>query len=239
MNSALAPSLTEPPGQTQRPTWGHAVKAMILNGLGFVNQRLSLVPLSCQHKPTHRLIALGIEAQPRQDAMLRRALDTLDDYGVTELYRLIAVTAAPRLGVTPRFAHLDSPSVHVDGRDNSTEEPDAHIIHIRRSDSRDHRPNLTQVLLNLIVEHQAGLPLLMKPLSGTTSRASAFGQVVSAPIAQMQTTYGPTYMEQLAQHLAIRRIQEIFRTNTDRLYHWADDRQVPADNNLAKRYLCP
>ena len=42
-----------------------------------------------------------------------------------------------------------------------------------------------------------------------------------------------------AQHLAIRRIQEIFHENQQRLYRWADDRQIPADNNLAERDLRP
>jgi len=42
-----------------------------------------------------------------------------------------------------------------------------------------------------------------------------------------------------AQHLAIRRIQEIFHDNEQRLYRWADDRQIPADNNLAERDLRP
>lgn len=42
-----------------------------------------------------------------------------------------------------------------------------------------------------------------------------------------------------AKHLAIRHIQDIFRDNPTRLYHWANDRRVPADNNLAERDLRP
>jgi len=42
-----------------------------------------------------------------------------------------------------------------------------------------------------------------------------------------------------AHHQAIRRIQDIFRENEGRLYHWADNRAVPADNNLAERDLRP
>jgi hypothetical protein len=45
-------------------------------------------------------------------------------------------------------------------------------------------------MLDLMVEHQAGLPLLMPPLSGHTSEAPAVGDVVTAHIAQLQTTYG-------------------------------------------------
>lgn len=175
-------------------TRGNAVKAMVLNGLGFVHHQLYLVPMFFQNKPTQRLIAPGIAAQHLHDDTLGRALDTLYEYGVTELYSLIATTAAKRLGLTPTFAHLDSTSFHVDGRSNSDEEPDAHVIHIPRGYSRDHRPDLHQVMLDLMVEHQAGIPVLMKPLSGNTSDATDFGQVVKEHIAQLQTTYGTTYL---------------------------------------------
>ena len=44
---------------------------------------------------------------------------------------------------------------------------------------------------------------------------------------------------QPAQHLGIRRIQDIFTENSPRLYHWVTNRQVPADNNRAERELRP
>lgn len=46
-------------------------------------------------------------------------------------------------------------------------------------------------------------------------------------------------MAQPAHHQGIRSIQDIFREHADRLYHWAEDRAVPADNNLAERDLRP
>jgi transposase len=52
---------------TRMVTVGQAVKAMILNGLGCVNQQRSLVPRFFQHKPTHRLMAPGIEAKHLND----------------------------------------------------------------------------------------------------------------------------------------------------------------------------
>ena len=42
-----------------------------------------------------------------------------------------------------------------------------------------------------------------------------------------------------AQHGAIRNIQRIFQHNEARLYRWADDRRIPAENNLAERDLRP
>ena len=139
--------------ETRFVTVGNAVKAMVLNGLGFVNQQLYLVPMFFHNKPTQRLVAPGIDAEHLNDDALGRALETLYAYGVTELYSLIAATAAERLGLAPRFAHLDSTSFHLDGRYNSDEEPDAQVIHITRGYSRDHRPDLNQVMLELIIEH--------------------------------------------------------------------------------------
>lgn len=46
-------------------------------------------------------------------------------------------------------------------------------------------------------------------------------------------------VEAPAVHLGIRRIQDIFHDNAHRMYHWAEDRSVPAENNLAERDLRP
>ena len=77
-------------------TVGEAVKAMVLHGLGFINQALYLVPRFFQDKPTSRLISPRVTPQQLNDDALGRALDTLYGAGVTELYSLIAATAAQR-----------------------------------------------------------------------------------------------------------------------------------------------
>ena len=58
-------------------TAGHAVKAMVLNGLGFVNHQLSLVPHFFHNKPTSRLIAPAMQASHLNDETLGRTLETL------------------------------------------------------------------------------------------------------------------------------------------------------------------
>jgi transposase len=63
-------------------------------------------------------------------------------------------------------------------------------MHITRGHSRDQRPDLTQGMLDVLVAHQAGIPVLMQPLSGNRSDAQAFGQIVSEPMGQLQPTYG-------------------------------------------------
>ena len=79
-------------------TVGEAVKAMVLNGLGCINQTLDLVPRFFQNKPTFRLIAPRVIPAQLNDDALGRALDTLYDSGVTALYSRMAATAAKRLG---------------------------------------------------------------------------------------------------------------------------------------------
>jgi hypothetical protein len=91
---ALIDHATQQNPETRLLTVGNAIKAMVLNGLGLVNQQLYPVPRFFQRTPTHRLSTPGIEAPHRNDDTLRRALETLDDDGVTTRYRLVAVTAA-------------------------------------------------------------------------------------------------------------------------------------------------
>jgi DNA-binding transcriptional LysR family regulator len=50
--------------ETRVVTVGTAVKAMVLNGLGFVPQPLYLVPRFFPNQPTPRLVAPSIEAEP-------------------------------------------------------------------------------------------------------------------------------------------------------------------------------
>lgn len=106
----------------------------------------------------------------------------------------MAVSAAKRLGLTPTSTHLDTTSFQVDGRYNSDEEPTEQVVHITKGYRRDHRPDLNQVMWALRVEHQAGIPVLMQPLSGHSSAGKAFGHMVREPMARLQTTYGTTYL---------------------------------------------
>jgi transposase len=76
-------------------------------------------------------------------------LDALYDAGVSGLYQQIAEKVVGHLKVTCEFTHLDSTSFHYDGKANSDEEAPT-AIQITKGYSRDHRPNLNQVVLNLI-----------------------------------------------------------------------------------------
>src|SRR4051794_16321334 len=55
---------------------GRALKAMVLNGLGFANRRLYLVPEFFRNKPTERLVGEGISPEHLNDDALGKAFWT-------------------------------------------------------------------------------------------------------------------------------------------------------------------
>lgn len=170
---------------------GQALKAMVLNGLGFANRRLYLMPEFFRNKPTERLVGAGISPEHLNDDALGKALDTLYAFGLTEIYRLVARRAAERLdlraGKAVVVGHLDTTSFHVDGRYNSDDfDEEAGLIRVSKGYSRDHREDLNQVVLELITESQANLPMMMRPLSGNASDKASFEDSIERHIGQLR-----------------------------------------------------
>ena len=54
------------------------------------------------------------------------------------------------------------------------------VIHLTQGYSRDHRLDLNQVVLQLISEHQTGIPLWIDALSGNSSDKESFRQTLNA-----------------------------------------------------------
>ncbi len=79
-----------------------------------------------------------------------------------------------------------------------------------------------------------GLPALVMGLHGQPIEDKEF----YTRAAQLRTEI-KSAMSQPANHAGIRRIQDIFTNHEPRMYMWADERAVPADNNLAERDLRP
>jgi transposase len=64
-------------------------KAMILNGLGYVGQRLYLFPEYSEKVLVSKLIGGGIQAADLNDDVLGATLDAIYRYGPTELFNEI------------------------------------------------------------------------------------------------------------------------------------------------------
>lgn len=78
---------------------GRALKAMILNGLGFLSAPLYLFEEFFSGKATEHLIGPGIKPEHLNDDRLGRVLDKLSDTGLTELFVSVAARAAERFGL--------------------------------------------------------------------------------------------------------------------------------------------
>jgi len=167
---------------------GEAVKAMILNGLGFANRQLYLIPQFFENKPLDLLIKKGIKPNNLNDTVLGRALDSLYDYGVTPLFSQIATKAFENLDLVAKYHHLDSTAIHVDGKYNSNEEKKEGVVHITKGYSKDHRPDLNQVMLEMICENSHGIPLAMRALDGNSSDKVSFEKMVVDHIEALNST---------------------------------------------------
>jgi len=168
---------------------GQAVKAMILNGLGFVSRPLYLTHEFFENKPVDLLIGDGIEAEDLNDDCLGRALDQLFQCGVTEVFASVSSRALQVFGIETRFAHLDSTSFGLhgeyateDGVDEESEEPTP--IRITHGYSRDHRPDLKQAMVSLICANQASLPTWFRALDGNAADSSSFAGTIQAYLQQ-------------------------------------------------------
>ena len=144
----LAAYLDRLAGETNHHvSMGTATVAMILNGLGFSNRRLYLVPQFFANKPAEHLLGPGIEAADLNDDCLDRTLDWLYAQDPTQVFAGITTQARTIFGVSARHVHVDTTSFSVSGAYEAGEsaESEASVIAITYGYSRDHREERTAV----------------------------------------------------------------------------------------------
>jgi transposase len=182
-----------PPHALNHISPGQVVKAMILNGLGFVSAPLYLVSAFFEGKPVEHLLGAGIKAAHLNDDRLGRVLDQLFEYGTTLFFLKAAMQAVSRFGVSVSQCHLDSTSFALDGEYPTVAEPEGaseaeapQTIEICRGYSRDHRPELKQFLVNLICSADGGIPVWFKVGSGNETDSQTFAGLMQAFAEQWQ-----------------------------------------------------
>jgi transposase len=159
---------------------GHAVKAMIVNALGFTGRALYLTPMFFRNRAVDLLIDRQLVANDLNDASLGTALDVLYEYGVTELFSRVSSTILSRQGIDTRFAHLDSTTFSLHGEyDGYNDDPDPRMIRIVPGYSKDNNPELNQVVLQMICANRTTLPIWIEALSGNTSDRKSFAETVN------------------------------------------------------------
>ncbi len=170
-------------------TMGQRVSAMILNGLGFIDSRLYMFPEFLENKPVARLLGQEVKAEYFNDDALGRCLDRIHDYGTTKLFSEIAFLIGAENKLLGSSVHFDSSSLSVYGEyrdqdiptvaDNQSTEEQKTVIQplaslpktpvITHGYSKDHRPDLKQVVINLATTGASGFPIWFESHSGNAS----------------------------------------------------------------------
>lgn len=172
---------------------GEATLAMVLNGLGFSSRALYMMPDFLRNKPVDLLINPNLTAEDFNDDTLGRTLDDLYEQGVTEVFAGVSVRAMQTYGIETKFRHLDSSSMHLHGEYVGTD-TEAEAITITHGYSRDHRPDLKQVIVQLITMESSRLPVWLEVLSGNSSDKSTFVPSIKAYCKQLAKEEQPYFV---------------------------------------------
>ena len=98
-----------------KTTMGQRVSAMIMNGLGFIDDRLYMFPKFLSNKPVEKLIGEGVSADDFNDDALGRCLDSIYAYGTTKMFSELALPIGLRHNVISRKSHVDTTTLTVYG----------------------------------------------------------------------------------------------------------------------------
>jgi len=180
------------PNEQEVITPGEAVAAMILNGLGFANRPLSLTPQFFANKPLDLLFREGIDAEMFNRFKLGRTLDEASAYGCDLLFQELALAVCAQEGLDLRFNHLDTTSFSLTGE--YIPDRDEHAIYITHGYSKDHRPDLKQAVLELMVSQDGGIPFVSKSWDGNTSDTRVFQERAEALMSAFKSTPIPRYL---------------------------------------------
>lgn len=163
---------------------GQATLAMVLNGLGFTGRALYLMPEYLENKPVDLLIDEALVASDFNDDTLGRALDELFQAGITELFAQVAQNAVAIYQLDVAFAHTDTSSFSLSGQYESEVAQEAEAVRgavkITQGYSKDHRPDLKQVVVTLVTSQKGRIPLWLEALDGNSSDKTSFRETVDA-----------------------------------------------------------
>ena len=171
---------------------GQVVLAMLINGLGFTTRPMYLSPQFFANKPVDLLIGEGVSASDLTDYQFGKALDSIYSYGCTKLFSRLSSAIFLQEGFGMQVGHYDTTSVSVHGHGYESEDADA--IEVSFGYSKDHRPDLRQFMIGLMVEPSHGIPWLFQGLDGNTSDKSHFQAVVSRLEQEAKASQEPMFL---------------------------------------------
>jgi transposase len=184
---------------------GQGTVAMILNGLGYTNRTLYMSHHFFSSKPIERLIGPSLKAEDITNYTLAHTLDDISAYGSSKLFMEVAMEIAIENDLLGLVNHLDTTSFSLEGSYKNQEqqpgqqeqqgpkgekeqealkeqeegEEPSQVITVTHGYSKDHRPDLKQVILSLVVNGPSAIPICMEPLSGNSSDKTSLHQSIN------------------------------------------------------------
>src|SRR6266850_7523505 len=146
------------PDAQEEITPGEAMAGMSLNGLGFGHRPLSWTPQFFANTPLDLWCREGVHAERFNRVKLGRTLDEVSADGGALWFSELALAVCVQEGLDQRFNHLDTTSVSLRG--DYGPESDEHARHRTYGDAKDHRPDVTQAVVERMVSHDGGVPLV-------------------------------------------------------------------------------
>ena len=232
----IAEWLDERAGDQRRSvSMGTATVAMILNGLGFSNRQLYLVPQYFENKPVEHLLGEGITADMLNDDSLGRTLDWLYEQDVTTLFAGLALQARRRFGIQAQHLHIDTTSFSVSGDYATKEEGEPVAIAITYGYSRDHREDLKQWMLALASTHDGDIPIFLRPLDGNSSDKNDLSAAVREVMTQLREHLPEEQEQQIAVFDSGGYSEANMKSYNDAKIWWVS--RVPETSTAAKNAL--
>lgn len=171
---------------------GEAVAGMILNSLGFTNRPISLTPQFFESKAIGLLFREDISSDSFNRFKLGRSLDKVFSYGCDMLFSEIALAVCQQEEIDLRFNCLDTTSFSLTGE--YIPDSDEHAILVTHGYSKDHRPDLKQAVLELMVSQDGGVPFVSKSWDGNASDNNVFKERSAALLKEFAASPGPRYL---------------------------------------------
>lgn len=188
-----------PCGEGANTTMGQRVKAMLLNGLGFVDHRLYMFPRFLNNKPIERLFGSAVEAEWFNDDSLGRCLDKISEYGVTKMFSTLAMAIGTEHNLLGLSANVDTTTLslygeyvrdvaeqnvkELGGSEDKNKDDDESTGKAKEAQeyegevnpwpnygyAKNKRQDLKQMVLNLATTGSAGFPIWFEAHSGNAS----------------------------------------------------------------------
>lgn len=157
-------------------THGDIVKAMTINGLGYVERLLYLFSSFYTDISLQRLFHKDITPIQLNDDVLGRTLDAIAAYGPTELFNHIVSDCLERDHFAINLVNADTTNFSV--YDNYDSDSNTEEIEITYGHPKDDRWDLKRFVLGMAT-NQYGVPLMLQSFSGNESDKKSLLKVVS------------------------------------------------------------